>query len=147
MSRRNGVIILIYIILLGLFREAEPFRASKIPAVLHKDIIPTARFGSSSSTSLSSWTEAFSSFLHEGSSIDSVIQGALNSATGTEARIIEDAPAIAEKVSAAKNGLDFLGLDLLAFLFATIFIVPLFKYLKESPVIGFLCNETDFFPF
>ena len=35
-------------------------------------------------------------------------------------------------------GLNLLGSDLLAFLFSTIAIVPLFKFLKESPVIGFL---------
>jgi Kef-type K+ transport system membrane component KefB/voltage-gated potassium channel Kch len=44
----------------------------------------------------------------------------------------------AEGVPGISSSLDYLGNDLLIFLFATIGIVPLFKWLDASPVLGFL---------
>jgi len=77
--------------------------------------------------------------------IDQFIQGALNSATDT-APLIASQPAttqipelnILTSVDAETGLIKPLGNDLLIFLCATIGIVPLFKWLKASPVIGFL---------
>lgn len=77
--------------------------------------------------------------------IDQFIQGALNSATDT-APLIASQPAITQvpelniltSVDAETGLIKPLGNDLLIFLCATIGIVPLFKWLKASPVIGFL---------
>ena len=77
--------------------------------------------------------------------IDQYIQGALNSATDT-APLIASQPLttqvpelnILTNVNEETGTLYPLGNDLLIFLCATIGIVPLFKWLKASPVIGFL---------
>ena len=79
------------------------------------------------------------------SAFDQFVQGSLNSATGTQTETLSSALAIpasqgAQLVAPTETSktLMVLGNDLLIFLCSTIAIVPLFKYLKASPVIGFL---------
>ena len=122
----------------------SPHPIFKINQIIPCNQINNRRFP----TQLNSWTDSFNQLL-QGGTFDQFIQGALNSATGTEAQTI--GPVVVEEI---KGGLNLLGRDLLAFLFATITIVPLFKFLGESPVIGFLGIKmiyyifyTAFFPF
>lgn len=76
------------------------------------------------------------------STIDQFIQAALNTATSTPQLVTNSSPQqITEALSIDSekvSSLNPLGKDLLIFLFTTIGVVPLFKYLKASPVIGFL---------
>ena len=89
---------------------------------------------SKSPSALNSLSDSFVNLL-QGGSFDQFVQSTLNTATGTEAKVVGK---IVEDIEVGKAGLNLLGNDLLAFLFTTIAIVPLFKWLKESPVIGFL---------
>lgn len=86
-------------------------------------------------------------FLAEGiSNIDQFIQGALNQATSTPALtaltdpITTNVPGLnlINLDETAEGALNPLGNDLLIFFCTTIGIVPLFKWLKASSVIGFL---------
>jgi Kef-type K+ transport system membrane component KefB len=85
------------------------------------------------------------SFLENGiHNLDQLIQGALNQATSTPELISSDAitTSVPElnilTIDEPSGSLNPLGNDLLIFLCSTIGIVPLFKWLKASPVIGFL---------
>ena len=92
-----------------------------------------------------SFTEHIADLVTNIGNIDQYIQGALNSATDT-APLIAAPPSttqvpelnILTNVDEETGTLYPLGNDLLIFLCATIGIVPLFKWLKASPVIGFL---------
>lgn len=98
-----------------------------------------------SPTQLNSWELPTLDFLSHGiGNIDQLVQGALNSATET-APLISNSPVTTNvpelnllSLEEESGALNPLGNDLLIFLCATIGIVPLFKWLKASPVIGFL---------
>jgi len=142
MTNSRRIHFLPMILLLGGI-QVSSFRPPEISRnVMNKSIYSTVIHGRPRPSSLLSFKDSLAELL-QGGSFDQFVQGALNSATGTEEKIVEAVPSVIEKASEVKAGLNLLGTDLLAFLCATIFIVPLFKFLKESPVIGFLSKTLN----